>query len=127
MAVRREDQSYIKEVGRAVAGVRHRCGLTQTQLARKIGMSMQTIRGLEIGLPKTVNYLQMKKISKALHGTGQITDPEEHVLRFLMREVRDIRFVYSLESEGGGGGVGLTGDGLDIPGYQHTFVEPTAA
>lgn len=56
--------SYAEEVGRRIVQARRELGLTQVQLAQKIGVSQRSAQAYENG--ETVPYRQMKKLARAL-------------------------------------------------------------
>lgn len=55
---------YALEVGRRIVQARKERGLTQVQLAAKIGVSQRSMQAYENG--ETIPYNQLKKLSKAL-------------------------------------------------------------
>jgi transcriptional regulator with XRE-family HTH domain len=53
-------------IGRQIAALRHRCGLTQEQLAESAGVSVDVIRRLEQGQRRTARFATLQSIAAAL-------------------------------------------------------------
>ena len=59
-----EADTYALEVGRRIVRARKELGLTQVELARKIGVSQRSAQAYENG--EVIPYRKMKLLSKAL-------------------------------------------------------------
>lgn len=58
------EDAYAKEVGRRIVTARRELGLTQVQLAQKVGVSQRSAQAWETG--EVIPYRWMKKIARVL-------------------------------------------------------------
>jgi transcriptional regulator with XRE-family HTH domain len=87
---RENAEKLILNVGRRVAELRHQAGLSQEQLAERLGVSVQYLSRVELGTNLTLNTIA--KIANACRVTAadlfQVPGPQMKVTRGRPRKAR---------------------------------------
>lgn len=76
------------EMAARVREVREACGLSQDDVAQKLGMTKAGVSYWESGHP---NLKMIRLVAEVFHATGRLEDPIEHIINFMIGTVDSFR------------------------------------